>query len=610
MKKKTAIFAVILLWAGAACGGKETTATEETSTSSAPPSVPSGAASQSPAKAAVANSFWEVNQHLDQGGSFYLYLSTEQAVAKFDDWTENLIGLLEVAGQEMPEDEAAQMSMAINMIRTAYRESGLREVSGLGASSFAKEKHLYRNALVLHHYEGKGDGLMWKLMGGTAHEQAVLNLLPAQTALVFHADVDVVAGYNWAQEFAKKTAPAEAVGQMAQGIAQLNQAFNFETLLKSTGGEVGFFVTLNAEKRITLPIPDLPESATVEISEPAAALTLKVKDDQLMKRLASLLESPAAGVPVQKETIGDTTLYTVQPPAPLPVPLDFSPTLMQAGEYLVLTTSKQLAKNVLAVQSGDVPGLKSTEEFKRLAKGVNLNGNQIHFLSSRVQEEYGAIVQKLIKAASKEGDVPPQAMALIEKMYAGPAGEAAASQLGILRVTPEGVVVETHTTGDGMESALIAAAILPAGVAAALLLPAIQAARNKAREAVSMNQLRQLSIAVHAYHADQNRLPPAGKWSDALLPYVGDNRDVFVSPLDVFEQKSSYAYNKNLDGVSLEDLKSPARTVVFFESDLGWNGSGAADQMASHGDDYLVGFADGHVERVAPIDVGDLVWKP
>jgi prepilin-type N-terminal cleavage/methylation domain-containing protein len=51
------------------------------------------------------------------------------------------------------------------------------------------------------------------------------------------------------------------------------------------------------------------------------------------------------------------------------------------------------------------------------------------------------------------------------------------------------------------------------GVLAALLLPAVQAARESARSTQCLNNLRQLGIALHNYHDAQSCLPPAVIWN-------------------------------------------------------------------------------------------------
>lgn len=72
------------------------------------------------------------------------------------------------------------------------------------------------------------------------------------------------------------------------------------------------------------------------------------------------------------------------------------------------------------------------------------------------------------------------------------------------------------------------------GVLVALLLPAIQAAREAARRTQCLNQIRQLGIACHNYHDTNKRFPPAGEavivgsakkaiglsWLAVTLPFI------------------------------------------------------------------------------------------
>jgi prepilin-type N-terminal cleavage/methylation domain-containing protein len=104
------------------------------------------------------------------------------------------------------------------------------------------------------------------------------------------------------------------------------------------------------------------------------------------------------------------------------------------------------------------------------------------------------------------------------------------------------------------------------GVLVALLLPAIQAAREASRRSTCQSNLHQLGVAIHSYETANKRLPPGGVWQPDskvkrgsifvyLLPYLeqntlfqsldmtrtnvddqdfaGTNRPVGVTPLDV-----------------------------------------------------------------------------
>ncbi len=77
-------------------------------------------------------------------------------------------------------------------------------------------------------------------------------------------------------------------------------------------------------------------------------------------------------------------------------------------------------------------------------------------------------------------------------------------------------------------------------ILAALLLPAISQAKEKARRAYCQSNLRQIGLALTMYGYDQKRYPPVFfrtssaqggcYWNVCLLPYVGWNRNVFDCP--------------------------------------------------------------------------------
>src|SRR5258707_9716343 len=71
------------------------------------------------------------------------------------------------------------------------------------------------------------------------------------------------------------------------------------------------------------------------------------------------------------------------------------------------------------------------------------------------------------------------------------------------------------------------------GVLVALLLPAVQAAREAARRNQSLNNLRQISIALQNYHDTRKTFPahaiysadgkPLLSWRVQILPFIEEN---------------------------------------------------------------------------------------
>lgn len=92
---------------------------------------------------------------------------------------------------------------------------------------------------------------------------------------------------------------------------------------------------------------------------------------------------------------------------------------------------------------------------------------------------------------------------------------------------------------------LIVIAII--AILAALLLPALGRARDLSKRISCANNLKQCGVAVGHYVSDYNDyLPffrmssPLNSWQKKLLPYVGENRNIFICPGAMMDKLSSY----------------------------------------------------------------------
>src|ERR1043165_1147929 len=92
------------------------------------------------------------------------------------------------------------------------------------------------------------------------------------------------------------------------------------------------------------------------------------------------------------------------------------------------------------------------------------------------------------------------------------------------------------------------------GILVALLLPAVQAAREAARRAQCCNHLKQLSLAVHNYLSGRKTFPPGGHFCEIegfyqqTIPYVEDENlyDQLDTSKDLWSRASVSAANQVL----------------------------------------------------------------
>lgn len=110
-------------------------------------------------------------------------------------------------------------------------------------------------------------------------------------------------------------------------------------------------------------------------------------------------------------------------------------------------------------------------------------------------------------------------------------------------------------------------------VVAAVLFPVLARARETARKTVCFNNERQLGMAFVGYSRDyDDRFPPvdgSSSWAGKLTPYLRGTA-AFRCPDDKTAPNNSsvaisYGYNRNIKGLALSRMKSPARTVEGFE---------------------------------------------
>ncbi|MFQ5808696.1 MAG: hypothetical protein ACE5JM_03665 [Armatimonadota bacterium] len=150
-----------------------------------------------------------------------------------------------------------------------------------------------------------------------------------------------------------------------------------------------------------------------------------------------------------------------------------------------------------------------------------------------------------------------------------------------------------------------------AGGLAALLPLIMQAKQGKAQVTSCQGNVKQLCMAAHKHAGDAGQMLPTEQWQDQLDPYL-KNRAIYACP-DTPGNVIGYAINEALIGARIADVKRPSETVLFFESDqaqeLPFGGPDAVTGPPRHDGHVVVGFVDGHVQRVSPEELRALLAR-
>lgn len=466
---------------------------------------PSQPTSSSTVVSAEKTSFKEVTSQLDPGGEFYMYLGTAQWLDGLSGKINGLRSVVASLPNLKPED-SENINKGFDIVTRLVKDSGLEEISGLGLSSVQIEKGMYRNKALLHHYTGKGNGFLWKLSGKEPHALTGVDMLPSDTALAIFSDLDLPCVWTNIQ----KEVAASEIPKAQEFIQQLPVQFEskagmkWDDLMHSLGGEFGFVLTLNPSNNVTIPLP----GSVMQIPEPKILIAIKINDDTIFNRLDKELSANPQVIKVDKTELKMRTM-----PIPLPLPISLRPTAASTGGYLLIASTDALINEVLAVKSGKTPGLKSTEEFKHLAKGLPDRGNQFGFVSQRFGNTIMQLQQQLISANAKNDAA---AIQMVQTLFTP--HPTFAYSVGVN--TPEGSLTVGNSSQGQAASTILLPAVAVSGMVAAIAIPNFVKAREAAQKNGCVNNLRQIEAAKTQWALENKKAAGDTPTKDDLLPFL------------------------------------------------------------------------------------------
>jgi hypothetical protein len=396
---------------------------------------------------------------------------------------------------DMDAGDQKGITLAFDSAARLIRNSGVEEISGVGASAIALEPGLYHTKFMLHHYPGQGRGFLWSAFGRQPHALAALDLMPASTALGIYSEADLPQLWQVLAEELKRSGIPD-IGPALDGFREKFLALtgaSWERTLASLGGEYALVVTLDPARPVPFPMPGA--SQPMQFPEPGLLLIVRVKDDFLFNTWEKRLPGGEALLRVDEP---DLKMRTIPVPSPVGIPL--RPTLALSGGYLFFASTDALVREALAVRQGKKPGLKSTDEFKQLARHMPEQGNAFTFTSQRFSKLVTDAQQLAISTFSGGGG-NPSAAAFSKLFTPGTAG----MTYSVFANTEEGWL--TMSNGNQEPARLLATSTFAAsaGLMAAIAIPNFVKARETAQKNACTANQRQLEGATEQWALENKK---------------------------------------------------------------------------------------------------------
>ena len=522
-----------------------------------------------PVVARDANSVLPImGKYLNQGGEFYLALDSSQWAPKLEEAVAKIRSAVEAAVPEHDQDDAR---LAFYFINAFLRDSGLRDLGGIGASSVATAKDMHHSRLFLQHPAGGPKGLFWDAFTAENQPFDLLPRLPATTAYARWCVIRPKPVWGWIKATVEGCGKADIVRDFHEGLARVKkeEGIEIDRLIDSVTGGLGIVVTLDPKTKIRVPVE---RGQTIEAPAFAGALILEVEDDTLFELIGKALT--ADGKEFERVDRDGIRSYSFPEDEFEDTGFLTQPAISRFGRYLVLSSSNDLL-TTLATGKG---GLAATPHFQRCQQAMPKQGFAFSYLSPVT----GGTVYDLVVAAAAVDE--PKAEEMAAAMLA-PLRDLFSWSVSLR--TPDGVACVANQS-PGFAQLLVAQNALLPGL---VLLGAWSEEHGTGGQRVSdASNLKQIGLALRMYSMD-NR----DNFPDELgVLLAGDylrSGEVYVSPR-----------SKTVAPTTAEEVRAGRCDYLYFGKGRAKANCGINDPVACTKPGLLkkgrlcVLYGDGHVE--------------
>lgn len=385
----------------------------------------------------------------------------------------------------------------------------------------------------------------------------------------FDAAKALGSGISLLEDFFGRVDPT-SVGEIKQSLSSASAVLGVDLQTAAAGfGDVwcGWYDTS------PLPIPGLVAPAfAVSVRDRAAV-------DQLCQRVLQLIQPAieAEGGSIRRTVRDGNDFYSLQfPPNIVPAGLPAVPTLLLTNKWFVVSVTPAATQTFAQREAGKMPAWKPNPLVEQALDELPKTWSSIRIYDPA--PFYSGVLQlapTALMALQNEGlpmfNGPVELPFGIEDL---PAAEVVTEHLfpnvRVASTTADGLV---WTTRQSVPSTPVGNvnATFTVPVAIALLLPAVQQAREAARRTQSKNNLKQLALAMH-FHHDVHGEFPAGtmpnpklkpeerlSWASSLLPFI--EQEALYNAIDRDKAWNAPA-NEVLTATAISAFQNPSQTGV------------------------------------------------
>ena len=526
-------------------------------------------------------SYAQVVRYLNPGGHTFLY----QSAAEWGKTLETLVPFFRaLLLQTVARHDAEETEVVFHFVEAFLKESGLRQLNGVGASSIPIGDGLHHNRVYVGHSEGKAKGLLWDMVPANAPLD-LLDALPADTVLAVRIPLRGALAWKWFRDTMATCPNAELREEFQEEVIEegRGQGFDLDAWFASLGDGAGLVLTVAPRPEGAAKPEGGIEAVAMDLAARSSfAVLVEVKDDTIFSALEALFRKD--GEPFARQDMGEIRALVFQ--GHLPVP-DQAFVFARFGKYLAFASNDRVVK-ALAEGKG---GLTETAEFQRLGAKLPREGVGFSFLGKRLGSEVGEVVTALQSEMGVHGRASFMALTM-----QGLAMAKDQASYGVALRTPDGLLslsTETMSLFDALFGQILAApAMLVGRVDQA---PGANGRGGRGAVIATVNNLKQVGLGLIMFADDHGEVfPPdlGGIWDyinqGSVFVVRGSGTKPPASAADIRAGQCDLLYL--VAGTRMAQMAAPATTPA-----------ACTKPGLLQGNQIVVLYADGHVEMHAEI---------